>query len=102
MQVEAHAVERAQRKIKCHRPQVATATNGSKIKISKETLHNALKQVENATEIENILLNERNDQYELDIEEEEGEEKCDELVQAHKIHEKKETIGLFIVGPSKW
>ncbi|GLJ54182.1 hypothetical protein SUGI_1161340 [Cryptomeria japonica] len=99
--VEAHSVERAQRKIKRHRPQVAATTNGSEIKMSEETLNTTQKQVDNAMEIEKIL-NESNGKDEIDMEVEEGEVECDVAVEVHNIHDKKEMAGFFSGGPSKW
>lgn len=99
--VEAHSVERAQRKIKRHRLRVAAAANGTEIKMSDTTLNTTQKQVDNAMEIEKILSNENNGKDELDMEVEEGEVECDVAVEVHNV-DKKETAGLFSGGPSKW
>ncbi|KAH9312287.1 hypothetical protein KI387_027322 [Taxus chinensis] len=99
--VEAHAIERAQRKIKRHR-QIAAGSNESEIKMSETTPHAAQKQVDGAREIEKVLSSENDNKDEIDMEEEQSDDEHDVPAQVHNIHDKKETKSIFIGGPSQW
>lgn len=94
--VEAHEIERAQRKIKRHRPSITNAINGADTKMRDATTCTFLKSVD-AMEIQKILANES--ESDIDSEEDESE---DEDAAPSQVEDKEETTNLFTGGLSKW
>lgn len=95
--VEAHEIERAQRKIKRHRPPITNAINGADTKMRDVTTSTFPKSIEDAMEIQKILAN--GSDSDIDSEEDESE---DEDAAASQVEDKEETTNLFTGGPSKW
>jgi hypothetical protein len=97
MQVEAHEIERAQRKIKRHRPPITNVINGVDTKMKDATVSTTLQNVYDAMEFQKILVNES----ESDIDSEEDESEDEDIVPS-EVKDKVETTNLFTGGPSKW
>eukprot|EP01018_Ginkgo_biloba_P018278 Gb_25376 [translate_table: standard] len=100
--VEAHATERAQRKIKRHPSQATSAINETDIKMRDATLNTMHGLPDKTMEIQKILFNKGKDISDSDIEEDESED--DDGIPSHveDTRSKPETISLFKGGPSKW
>lgn len=95
--VEAHEIERAQRKIKRHRPPITNVINGVDTKMKDATVSTTLQNVYDAMEFQKILVNES----ESDIDSEEDESEDEDIVPS-EVKDKVETTNLFTGGPSKW
>lgn len=95
--VEAHEIERAQRKIKRHRPPISDAINGADTKMRDAPASALVKNVVDAMEFQKVLANDS--ESDIDSEDDDSE---DEDVVPSQVKDKVQTTNLFTGGPSKW